>query len=154
MIGLDHQPCRVITMSSRQLILINMRHQYQISRHVIINMYLRLLRLHHWLSSLRIVLLLMMYHQLIYDIYIIVVYFWHYSVIYIYIYIYGCSMYFMFMLQLYLIYMLVIIMMCILLGHVRYVHLMCSLQIDVYVITIISHEMYIWCLCCDDVIQC
>ena len=43
-------------------------------------------------------------------------------------------MYFMFMFQFYLIYMLVIIIMCMLLGHVRYVHLMCSLQIDVYVI--------------------
>ena len=68
------------------------------------------------------------------------------------LYIYIWSMYFMFMLQLYLIYMLVIIMMYILLGHVRYVHLMCSLQIDVYVFAVISHEMYISCLCCDDVI--
>ena len=49
-------------------------------------------------------------------------------------------MYFMFMLQFYLIYMLVIIMMCILLGHVRYVPLMSSLHIDVYVIAIIRHD--------------
>ena len=40
----------------------------------------------------------------------------------------------------YLIYMLVL--MCILLGHVRYVHLIC-LQIDVYVTVVIFHEMYI-----------
>ena len=53
----------------------------------------------------------------------------------------------MFMLHLYLIYMLVIIMMCILLGHVRYVHLICSLQIDVYVITIISHDRCIFDVC-------
>ena len=43
-------------------------------------------------------------------------------------------MYFMFMLM-YLIYMLVFIVMCILLGHVRYVHLMC-LRINVYVIVL------------------
>ena len=131
---LDHWPHPVSSLQHLAVLMIMSRLDHRPSR------------LHHWLSRPQLVLLLMLYHQLIHDIYITVVYFLHY--------IYIWSMYFMLMLQLYLIYMLVNIMMCILLGHVRYVHLMCSMQIDVYVIEVIWHEMYIWCLCCDDDIQC